>query len=170
MVPFFDLPFILWDLFRSLTGRGRTSFEIRQWAEQRSVEIVALRPCGRPPNSVAHFPQSVPRNFRFFQIAVIDSDHVRRSGVARVHDDPGARYDSEPLIDFVWLTAEQLDWRDRPPRRSAELPHDRAEGWYTDPTGAHELRWYSVASPTDLVRDGTIESRDPPAPLAEFCD
>jgi hypothetical protein len=41
------------------------------------------------------------------------------------------------------------------------MPSDRAEGWYTDHTGAHELRWYSVGTPTDLVEDGGIESRDP---------
>ena len=34
--------------------------------------------------------------------------------------------------------------------------------WYTDHTGAHELRWYSVGTATELVKDGAIESRDPP--------
>ena len=35
-----------------------------------------------------------------------------------------------------------------------------AVGWYDDPTGRHELRWFSVGSPTELVRDAGIESRD----------
>jgi hypothetical protein len=37
-----------------------------------------------------------------------------------------------------------------------------AEGWYSDPSGAHEARWYSEGRPTALVRDGTTESHDPP--------
>jgi hypothetical protein len=35
-----------------------------------------------------------------------------------------------------------------------------AEGWYDDPTGRHELRWFSAGCPTDLIRDAGIESRD----------
>ncbi len=35
-----------------------------------------------------------------------------------------------------------------------------AEGWYVDPFGAHEARWFSDGHPTILVRDGAIESRD----------
>jgi hypothetical protein len=45
-----------------------------------------------------------------------------------------------PIIDAVWLTAEHLDRRSRPPRRSAKWPHDRAQGWHADHTGAHEQR------------------------------
>jgi hypothetical protein len=37
-----------------------------------------------------------------------------------------------------------------------------AEGWYRDPYGRHEARWYSVGTPTDLVRDGANESQDAP--------
>jgi hypothetical protein len=36
------------------------------------------------------------------------------------------------------------------------------EGWYVDPFGRHEARWISDAVPTALVRDGRIESHDPP--------
>ncbi|HYK68511.1 MAG TPA: hypothetical protein VEV45_11230 [Streptosporangiaceae bacterium] len=165
-----------------MPGRRNAAFELRQWAEQEGVEIFALKPCGRPPDSVAdQFPRTLGlgadaftggtpavawRPGRYFEITIIDADHVRRSGFARVrtevHD---VHYDLDRMIDFVWLTSKQLNWRDRPPRRSAAPPPDRAEGWYTDHTGAHELRWYSVGTPTDLVKDGSIESRDPPPPI-----
>ena len=37
------------------------------------------------------------------------------------------------------------------------------EGWYIDPYGRHEARWYSDGRPTKLVRDGTVEGyEDPP--------
>src|SRR5262249_60857257 len=43
-----------------------------------------------------------------------------------------------------------------------------AEGWYHDPYGLHEERWYSNGKPTGLVRDAKVESNDPapsePAP------
>jgi hypothetical protein len=32
------------------------------------------------------------------------------------------------------------------------------EGWFTDPSGRHEARWLSEGTPTNLVRDGTVES------------
>ncbi len=38
----------------------------------------------------------------------------------------------------------------------------KAEGWYHDPYGLHEERWYSDGTPTRLVRDGRVESNDPP--------
>lgn len=41
----------------------------------------------------------------------------------------------------------------------------REEGWYVDPFGRHEARWISDGSPTALVRDGQIESKDPPPDL-----
>jgi hypothetical protein len=37
-----------------------------------------------------------------------------------------------------------------------------AEGWYEDPFGRHEDRWFSDGTPTALVRDGGTESDDPP--------
>jgi hypothetical protein len=37
-----------------------------------------------------------------------------------------------------------------------------AEGWYLDPFGSHETRWFSDGKPTALVRDGDVESHDPP--------
>jgi hypothetical protein len=161
-----NLPILLYRLYRSLTVRGRTSLELELWAVENGMEVVVLKPCRRLPYSVEEqFPHRIMMgNVRYFQITTIDPDHVRRSGVARVHIETRSFFDAERVVDIVWLTDEQLNWQDRPPRRSAEMPQDRAEGWYTDHTGAHELRWYSVGTPTDLVKDGAIESRDPPGP------
>jgi hypothetical protein len=36
------------------------------------------------------------------------------------------------------------------------------EGWYVDPFGRHQARWISDGTPTALVRDGSVESQDPP--------
>ena len=36
------------------------------------------------------------------------------------------------------------------------------EGWYTDPFGRHEARWFSDGSPTSLVRDAGATSTDRP--------
>jgi hypothetical protein len=163
-----------------MSGRGIAALQLRQWAAEEGVEIAALKSCGRPPDSVLdEFPYLAPVglgyglltpglyrvHFHYFEITTIDADHVRRSGVARVRSElHNAEVDQERMVDFVWFTFEQLNWRDRPPRRSAEPPGARAEGWCVDHTGVHELRWYSVGTPTDLVKDGAIESRDPPAP------
>jgi hypothetical protein len=35
------------------------------------------------------------------------------------------------------------------------------EGWYGDPAGRHEYRWFSQGTPTDLVMDRSRTSRDP---------
>jgi hypothetical protein len=51
-----------------------------------------------------------------------------------------------------------------------------AEGWYRDPYGIHQDRWFSAGTPTSLVRDQGTEGRDdppgyPPAgPPAEIPD
>jgi hypothetical protein len=36
------------------------------------------------------------------------------------------------------------------------------EGWYVDPYRIHEARWISAGVPTALVRDGDVETQDPP--------
>ena len=36
------------------------------------------------------------------------------------------------------------------------------EGWFTDPFLLHEERWLSNGRPTKLVKDGGVESFDPP--------
>ena len=49
-----------------------------------------------------------------------------------------------------------------------------AEGWYRDPYGIHQDRWFSAGTPTALVRDGRVEGHDappgypPPGPPAEI--
>jgi hypothetical protein len=45
----------------------------------------------------------------------------------------------------------------------------QAQGWYLDPYGLHQDRYFSHGWPTKLVRDGEVESFDlPPAqPLPE---
>lgn len=47
-------------------------------------------------------------------------------------------------------------------QQDPEHPSSEVEGWYTDPFGRHEARWFSAGAPTKLVRDGTAESYDPP--------
>ncbi len=42
------------------------------------------------------------------------------------------------------------------------MESEHEEGWYTDPYGAHEARWFSDGTPTKLVRDGGVESYDKP--------
>jgi hypothetical protein len=36
-----------------------------------------------------------------------------------------------------------------------------AQGWYRDPYGIHQDRWFSQGQPTKLVRDGRRERYDP---------
>jgi hypothetical protein len=36
------------------------------------------------------------------------------------------------------------------------------EGWFRDPYGLHEDRWFSNGAPTKLVRDGNSEHYDAP--------
>jgi hypothetical protein len=38
----------------------------------------------------------------------------------------------------------------------------KAQGWYRDPYGLHEDRYFSNGQPTKLVRDKATESYDPP--------
>jgi hypothetical protein len=40
----------------------------------------------------------------------------------------------------------------------------KAQGWYHDPYGVHEERYYSDGEATKLVCDRGIESHDPPPP------
>jgi hypothetical protein len=37
-----------------------------------------------------------------------------------------------------------------------------AEGWFVDPFGLHEARWFSNGTPTALVRDGRKEGHEAP--------
>jgi hypothetical protein len=42
-------------------------------------------------------------------------------------------------------------------------------GWFSDPYHEHECRYFSEGHPTKLVRDGALESFDPPpdVPMSE---
>lgn len=40
----------------------------------------------------------------------------------------------------------------------------KAQGWYRDPYGVHDDRYFSDGHPTKLVRDGRVESYDLPPP------
>lgn len=39
-----------------------------------------------------------------------------------------------------------------------------AQGWIPDPFGLHDLRYFSQGQPTNLVRDGSVDSYDEPPP------
>jgi len=41
----------------------------------------------------------------------------------------------------------------------------RPQGWFRDPSGAHQDRWFSDGVATHLVRDGDVESFDDPPPF-----
>ena len=158
---------LLVGLFRRRSQRDLTLDHVQWWAGQHELEVIALEPCRKPPADILRdFPPAiVPREqseHRYFEIAAIDDDHVRRRGVVRVYHQVEVVDDLDVTVHAVWLTTEQLDWRSRPPRSTATVPHAHAQGWYADPDRAHELRWYSAGQPTDLVKDGAIESRDPP--------
>ena len=46
-----------------------------------------------------------------------------------------------------------------------QIPHPDHRGWYADPSGRHELRWYNGEKWTTAVMDDGVESRlDPSAP------
>jgi hypothetical protein len=36
------------------------------------------------------------------------------------------------------------------------------EGWYLDPYGRHEQRWFTSGHPTALIRNGAVDGNDPP--------
>ncbi len=40
-----------------------------------------------------------------------------------------------------------------------------AQGWYEDPYRLHGYRWFTNGKPSNLVRDGLVESRDAPPAL-----
>jgi hypothetical protein len=41
-------------------------------------------------------------------------------------------------------------------------PEKPPQGWFADPFGVHEARWFSQGKATALVRDGRAEAQDPP--------
>ena len=48
-------------------------------------------------------------------------------------------------------------------RNTTSVVEGELEGWYRDPFGMHELRYYSGGRPTRLVRDGGREFYEPPS-------
>jgi hypothetical protein len=44
----------------------------------------------------------------------------------------------------------------------AQDPEGPPQGWFVDPFGVHEQRWFSQGRATALVRDGKAETQDPP--------
>jgi hypothetical protein len=48
-------------------------------------------------------------------------------------------------------------------RNTASVADRELQGWYQDPFGTHELRYYSAGRPTRLVRDGGHEFYEEPA-------
>jgi hypothetical protein len=44
------------------------------------------------------------------------------------------------------------------------MPGMDEEGWYRDPYGRHECRWFSAGTATELVRDGHQVGHDAPPP------
>ena len=44
----------------------------------------------------------------------------------------------------------------------AHDPDELPQGWFVDPFGLHDQRWFSQGTATPLVRDGNHESQDPP--------
>jgi hypothetical protein len=46
---------------------------------------------------------------------------------------------------------------------AGDILHE-AEGWYLDPYGRHEQRWFSAGEATALVRDGEVDGNDAPPP------
>jgi len=92
--------------------------------------------------------------------AVLPSEAIRAASVVRTRDDrddshteANGRGRREHVGGHHW-SVEQA-----------------AQGWHPDPFGRHEERWMSAGEPTDLVRDGVRESREPAdssAPLPEI--
>lgn len=54
-----------------------------------------------------------------------------------------------------------------PVATSSQWEINSGEGWCADPFGRHEARWISNGSPTNLVRDRGVESRDEPPTESE---
>jgi hypothetical protein len=42
------------------------------------------------------------------------------------------------------------------------MEQESEQGWFDDPFGVHEHRYFSAGHPTKLVRDAGVESYDPP--------
>jgi hypothetical protein len=47
-------------------------------------------------------------------------------------------------------------------RHNEAVADGAVQGWHADPSGLHEMRYFSAGQPTKLVRDGRLESYDEP--------
>ena len=76
-------------------------------------------------------------------------------------------------LSLIWLSAawslvikpvrlERRYGRIRHHLAPAVTTTKEAEGWFEDPYRVHHYRWFSMGQPSSLVRDGLIESEDPP--------
>jgi hypothetical protein len=136
---------------------------LKDWAVQNDYALYKIDRKRKPQNVVdlRRFTGARSRTGGcFYLIEAVDTRHIRRRGLARVT--PLSTTGGAQLVQVVWLTARQLDWRDQPPRGVPAPPGTAAQGWHIDPTGKHELRWFSAGTPTDVVIDGAVEGRDPP--------
>ena len=104
----------------------------------------------------------------YLKFRVKDVDQVEREGIARIFTRSDWGPYANPLnatgqpVEVRWLSERQRDWRDEAPSPFLhQAPTDgTAEGWYGDPTGRRERRWFSAGRMTSLVRDGAIETRE----------
>lgn len=81
-----------------------------------------------------------------------------------VQFDPGSGLQEVTVLSRQDLSASPLTAALRRPPPPVALQRQDAsmlEGWCTDPFGRHEARWMSLGTPTELVRDGGVEGRDP---------
>jgi len=62
------------------------------------------------------------------------------------------------------LLAVQRDWQLAAGGAYAQSITVPATGWFADPTGRHQLRFWSYGVWTDWVADGSYTSQDPPTP------
>jgi hypothetical protein len=60
------------------------------------------------------------------------------------------------------LRNERLSARIRDHRDPRVTTTQGAQGWYEDPYRTLQDRWFSGGKPSALVRDGEVESKDPP--------
>jgi len=66
------------------------------------------------------------------------------------------RRERRPMIDSPPTKMDSVK------ERSKREAHVAVEGWYSDPFGIHEHRWFSDGIPTALVRDQGTTSQDRP--------
>ncbi|WP_433382645.1 hypothetical protein ACQPZX_19385 [Actinoplanes sp. CA-142083] len=146
------------DLIYGLYSRARagrwTKAAVLEWAVRREYRLYRITRDKSPGLGSGYF----------YLVEAVDSQHVRRKGRVRVDHKVVAAFSvyDDAAVTVTWLDGRQLDWRDQAPRAGPPPPDGSAQGWHADPTGRHELRWYSAGTPTSLVKDGAAEGHDTP--------